>query len=79
MCKYKKKELASRRSLQNLTVGPVLTVSTDTILSHTKKLLQIDGAKLLWGGEELSNHSIPKQYGMCFMQLSTILFQFYFF
>jgi hypothetical protein len=56
--------LASKRTLQNLTVAPVLTVTTERILEHTQMLLKIDGAKLLWGGKELSSHSIPKQYGI---------------
>ncbi|KAH7388388.1 hypothetical protein KP509_16G073500 [Ceratopteris richardii] len=55
--------LAKRRKLEDLTVGPVLTVTTDRILDHLQKLLRIPGAKLLFGGQELKNHSIPKVYG----------------
>jgi 1-pyrroline-5-carboxylate dehydrogenase len=55
--------LAARRTLSDLTVGPVLTWTTDAILEHTRKLLEIPGARLLWGGEELEGHSIPAQYG----------------
>ena len=54
---------AKKRNLQDLTIGPVLTHSTDDIMNHTNKLLQIPGAKLLFGGKELSNHKIPKCYG----------------
>lgn len=37
--------------------------TTEAMLDHTKKLLQIPGSKLLFGGEELENHSIPSVYG----------------
>lgn len=56
-------ELAARRKLDDLTVGPVLTVTTEAMLDHAKKLLQIPGSRLLFGGEALQNHSIPKIYG----------------
>ncbi|KAK8560019.1 hypothetical protein V6N12_012827 [Hibiscus sabdariffa] len=39
------KDLAERRKLEDLTVGPVLTVTTDAMLEHKKKLLQITGSK----------------------------------
>ncbi|CAL9193425.1 unnamed protein product [Musa hybrid cultivar] len=55
--------LAGRRNLQDLTVGPVLTVTTESMLEHIQKLLKIPGSELLFGGEELENHSIPKIYG----------------
>ncbi|EYU42874.1 hypothetical protein ABFS82_09G034600 [Erythranthe guttata] len=55
--------LASRRKLDDLTVGPVLTVTTKEMLDHMKKLLEIKGSKLLFGGEALENHSIPAIYG----------------
>ncbi|GLC37776.1 mitochondrial membrane protein [Pleodorina starrii] len=54
---------ASRRRLSDLTVGPVLSWTTGAILEHTKKLLAIPGAKLLFGGKPLSGHSIPEVYG----------------
>ncbi|GIL70881.1 hypothetical protein Vretifemale_1557 [Volvox reticuliferus] len=56
-------DLATRRKLANLTVGPVLSWTTKSILDHTKRLLQIPGAKLLFGGKPLSGHSIPEVYG----------------
>jgi len=59
----KMKAQASTRSMSDLTIGPVLTVTTDTILNHMNSLLKINGSKLLFGGKELANHSIPKQYG----------------
>ncbi|KAL4361543.1 hypothetical protein GQ457_04G016500 [Hibiscus cannabinus] len=59
----KVKDLAERRKLEDLTVGPVLTVTTEAMLEHKKNLLQIPGSKLLFGGEPLQNHSIPAIYG----------------
>lgn len=55
--------IAKRRKLEDLTIGPVLTVTTDQIMDHIKKLLDIPGAKVLFGGNPLENHSIPKIYG----------------
>ncbi|KAF3437776.1 hypothetical protein FNV43_RR20532 [Rhamnella rubrinervis] len=59
----KMKDLAERRKLEDLTIGPVLTFTTDAILEHMNKLLQISGSKVLFGGEPLENHSIPPIYG----------------
>ncbi|KAL8091438.1 delta-1-pyrroline-5-carboxylate dehydrogenase 12A1, mitochondrial [Apium graveolens] len=70
--------LAARRKLEDLTIGPVLTVTTETMLEHLRKLLQIPGSKLLFGGEALANHKIPSVYGAIkptavFVPLSEIL------
>lgn len=54
---------AAKRSIHDFTNGPVLTVTTQRILAHTQRLLQITGSKLLFGGKELSDHNIPEQYG----------------
>ncbi|KAK3226462.1 hypothetical protein Dsin_006324 [Dipteronia sinensis] len=59
----KMKDLAERRKLGDLTVGPVLTLTTEAMLDHMNKLLQISGSRLLFGGEALKNHSIPSIYG----------------
>lgn len=56
-------KLAARRKLSDLTIGPVLSHTTAEILNHTKTLLSIPGAKLLFGGKALENHSIPNCYG----------------
>ena len=56
-------ENALKRSLQDLTVGPTLTVTTQTIKEHIERLLLIPGSHLLFGGEEIDNHNIPKIYG----------------
>ncbi|XP_022923828.1 probable aldehyde dehydrogenase [Cucurbita moschata] len=57
------KDLAERRNLTDLTIGPVLTLTNEMMLDHMNKLLKIPGAKLLFGGEPLKNHSIPAIYG----------------
>lgn len=57
------KARAATRNLADLTVGPVLTVTTSEILSHTEKLAGIPGAEVLWGGKELEGHQIPEIYG----------------
>lgn len=57
------KDLAERRNLTDLTIGPVLTLTNEMMLDHMNKLLTIPGAKLLFGGEPLKNHSIPAIYG----------------
>lgn len=56
-------ELAARRKLDDLTVGPVLSFTTEAMLEHMNKLLQIPGSKVLFGGEALKDHSIPSIYG----------------
>lgn len=58
--------LAARRKIEDLTVGPVLTVTTDTCMKHIEALLKIRGAKVLFGGRPLSGAkaaAIPKVYG----------------
>ena len=55
--------LAARRKLEDLTVGPVLTWTTSAMKAHVAALCAIPGAKLLFGGTELTGHSIPSQYG----------------
>jgi 1-pyrroline-5-carboxylate dehydrogenase len=55
--------LASQRNLKDLTVGPVLSLTTDMMLDHVNKLAKIPGAKILYGGKPLTGHTIPKCYG----------------
>lgn len=54
---------AAKRTLDDLTIGPVLTHTTQDIMNHINKLLEVPGAQLLFGGIELSNHNIPGCYG----------------
>lgn len=54
---------AEKRKLDDLTVGPVLTHTTEGFLEHTNRLASIPGASVLWGGKELTGHKIPEKYG----------------
>lgn len=66
----KLKDLASRRKLEDLSIGPILTWNNHQFFDHINTLLQIPGSECLFGGKELTNHSIPKNYGS--MQPTTI-------
>jgi len=57
-------QLASRRNFEDLTIGPVLSHSTEELLAHTKRLASIPGASVAFGGKPLTGHSVPSQYGM---------------
>nr|ANM86837.1 delta-1-pyrroline-5-carboxylate dehydrogenase [Stygiella incarcerata] len=59
----KMEAIASERSIEDLTVGPVLSHTTEEMLGHKDKILKIPGAKVLFGGVELKGHTIPKCYG----------------
>jgi len=56
-------EQAAKRSLNNLTIGPVLTWNNDRIKAHLDAILELEGAKILFGGAPLKNHTIPECYG----------------
>jgi len=56
-------DLASKRKLKDLDIGPVLTWTNPQMKEHIDSLLKIPGSKLLLGGKELTNHSIPSVYG----------------
>lgn len=57
-------EIASKRKLDDLSIGPVLSHSTAEMMEHKDKMLAIPGAYVAFGGNELKNHSAPPQYGM---------------
>jgi len=57
------KEQASKRSLSNLTIGPVLTWNNKRIQEHLDAVLELDGAEVLFGGKPLKGHTIPERYG----------------
>eukprot|EP00586_Coscinodiscus_wailesii_P012612 CAMPEP_0172514100 /NCGR_PEP_ID=MMETSP1066-20121228/257417_1 /TAXON_ID=671091 /ORGANISM="Coscinodiscus wailesii, Strain CCMP2513" /LENGTH=514 /DNA_ID=CAMNT_0013294631 /DNA_START=196 /DNA_END=1740 /DNA_ORIENTATION=+ len=57
------KHLAEARKLEDLTVGPVLTHTTEDILGHCEALLKIPGSYTVCGGKELTGHDIPEIYG----------------
>ncbi len=56
-------ELAGRRKLDDLTIGPVLSWSNAQIRSHVDAVLSVPGAELLFGGQPLTDHDIPKRFG----------------
>jgi len=56
-------ELAARRALSDLTVGPVLSWTNERIEAHVAGMLAVPGSELLFGGKPLRNHSIPSCYG----------------
>ena len=59
-------ERAARRKLGDLTVGPVLTWTTDAMLSHVSKLASLPGSRVAFGGKKLEGKGaerIPEQYG----------------
>jgi 1-pyrroline-5-carboxylate dehydrogenase len=55
-------ELAKKRNLNDLSIGPVLTWNNKQIKSHIEDVLKISGSKLLFGGKEIQSE-IPIQYG----------------
>ena len=59
----KMKANAGTRSLEDLSIAPVLTHTTQSILDHAAKLLEIPGSKVLFGAKELESHKIPSVYG----------------
>jgi 1-pyrroline-5-carboxylate dehydrogenase len=56
-------DLSSRRKLDDLSIGPVLSWSNEQIKGHIDAVLEVPGAKLLFGGAQLNNHNIPACYG----------------
>lgn len=56
-------EQASKRSLKDLTIGPVLTWNNERIKAHLDAVLELDGSKILFGGVPLTGHHIPSCYG----------------
>jgi len=59
----KMEKLSKRRKLEDLTIGSVLSWTNERIMEHKERVLGLPGAKILFGGNELKGHSIPKRYG----------------
>ncbi|MDH3588610.1 MAG: aldehyde dehydrogenase family protein [Gammaproteobacteria bacterium] len=59
----KLKTLAARRSLGDLSIGPVLSWTNDQIKEHIDATLSVPGAELLFGGSPIDGHDIPACYG----------------
>lgn len=55
--------LAGRRTLDNLSIGPVLSWTNAQIRKHIDTVLELPGTELLFGGNELTDHSIPDSFG----------------
>ena len=56
-------ELAARRRVDELTIGPVLTWTNERIRRHIDGMLTVPGSEVLFGGSPLQDHSIPPCYG----------------
>ena len=59
----KLRELAARRKLEDLTLGPVLSWTNESMVEHIRAVTAVPNAELLFGGKPLENHSIPERYG----------------
>jgi len=55
--------LATRRTLSDLTIGPVLSWNNEQIGKHVEAVLAVPGAELLFGGSPIDGHDIPDCYG----------------
>jgi 1-pyrroline-5-carboxylate dehydrogenase len=59
----KLEELAARRRLDDLTIGPVLSWTSERIQAHVDAVMALPGSRLLFGGYAVEGHSIPTCYG----------------
>ncbi|MGB5337145.1 MAG: aldehyde dehydrogenase family protein [Woeseiaceae bacterium] len=57
------KQLAARRRISDLSIGPVLSWTNERIKAHIDAVLAVPGAQLQFGGKPLENHEIPACYG----------------
>lgn len=55
--------LAALRKIDDLTVGPVLSWTTQRMQEHVAAVSALPGAKLLFGGKPLEGHRVPDCYG----------------
>lgn len=56
--------LAARRSLDDLTICPVITATNEQMDAHVSRLCTIPGARVMFGGRPLTQpHRIPAVYG----------------
>jgi len=54
---------AAKRKLEDLTWGPILSVTNKQFTEHKEKILKMEGAKVLFGGNIKTGHKIPECYG----------------
>jgi len=55
--------LAKQRNIKDLTIGPTLSIRNNKIKEHIENLLKINGSFVLFGNNEIENHTIPECYG----------------
>ncbi len=55
--------LAARRNVEDLTIGPILSVTNQEMDEQRDKLLKIPGAHIVCGGEHLTGYPVPSIYG----------------
>ncbi|XP_026189882.1 delta-1-pyrroline-5-carboxylate dehydrogenase 12A1, mitochondrial [Cyclospora cayetanensis] len=58
------KALASRRSVDDLTISPLLSHTNEEIQRHIDALLNLEGASLLFGGSSISGTAVPPAFGL---------------
>jgi 1-pyrroline-5-carboxylate dehydrogenase len=56
--------IASKRNVGDLSIGPILSHTSEEILAHVNRLLEIPGAYVAFGGKELPRGKVPAKYGM---------------
>jgi hypothetical protein len=56
----KLKERVSKRNLDDGSITPSMTVSTESLQNHVNNLLQLDGAYVLFGGKPISQKDTSK-------------------
>ncbi len=56
--------LAARRNVNDLSIGPVLSWSNQRIQKHIDAVLEVPGAKLLFGGSPVNEPGVPDCYGL---------------
>ena len=57
-------EIAGRRNLSDMTLGPLLSVTNKRIKDHIEAILKLPGTKVQFGGDVPNvEHKIPDCYG----------------
>ncbi|GKT29834.1 Probable aldehyde dehydrogenase [Aduncisulcus paluster] len=57
--------IKSERNVKDLSIGPLLSHTTEDVLGHAKALLDLPGAELLWGAKKLEDPllaHVPAKY-----------------
>lgn len=58
------KDLSAKRTIEDLTVGPVLSWNNAQLKQALNDAMSLEGSQLLFGGEELQEkNTIPDVYG----------------